>query len=264
MTPTADATIAALRATHDELAEVVRNLTDQQLLAHSGALEWTVAHVLSHLGSGAEIGRATLRAAIEGADALPDGFNQSVWDRWNAMSPREQADGFLASDAELVSVFEGLSSEQRESAQVNVGFLPMPLPLSSYAGMRLNEASAHSWDVRVAFDKAAAIDQRTARLVIDHFASGLGFLLGFTGKADQVSEPARVALGDLDLVLTITDSVALVPRGADSDVTATFVSSADAVARLLSGRLTARHTPESVAVTGNVTLDELRRVFPGY
>ena len=119
----------------------------------------------------------------------------------------------------------------------------MPLPLSSHAGMRLNEASAHSWDVRVAFDKAAAIDERTASLVIDHFASGLGFLLGFTGKADQVAEPSRVALGDLDRVLAITDSVAVVPAGADSNVTATFVGPADAVARLLSGRLTARHTP---------------------
>ena len=220
--------------------------------------------MLSHLGSGAEIGRATLRAALDGDAPLPDGFNQSVWDRWNAMSPREQADGFLASDAELVSLFEGLSAEQRDGLQVNVGFLPMPLPLGSHAGMRLNEASAHSWDVRVALDEAAVIDERTARLVIDHFASGLGFLLGFTGKADQVAEPARVALGDLDQVLTITDSVALVPADADLDLTATFVGPADAVARLLSGRLTPRHTPDGVAVSGNVTIDDLRRVFPGY
>ena len=63
MTATADATISALRSTHDELAAVVRDLDDEQLLAPSGASEWPVAQVLSHLGSGAEIGLATLRAA---------------------------------------------------------------------------------------------------------------------------------------------------------------------------------------------------------
>ena len=87
MTPTADATISALRSTHDELAAVVRGLTDEQLLAPSGASEWPVAQVLSHLGSGAEIGLATLRAATGEGEAPGDGFNQSVWDRWNAMSP---------------------------------------------------------------------------------------------------------------------------------------------------------------------------------
>jgi uncharacterized protein (TIGR03083 family) len=262
MTPTADETIAALRATHEELAAVVRGLTDEQLLARSGALQWTVAHVLSHLGSGAEIARATLRAAIDDGPPLPDGFNQSVWDSWNAMSPRDQADGFLASDVELLSVYEALTPEQRNGLHVKLGFVPMPLPLLSVAGMRLNEASAHSWDVRVAFDDAAAIEERTARLVVDHFAGGLGFLLGFTAKADQVAEPAIVSLGDLDHALVITDSVSIVPAGADT--TATLVGSSDAVARLLSGRLRPGHTPAGVTVTGNVTLEDLRRVFPGY
>lgn len=264
MRPTADATIAALRATHDELASVVGGLTDEQLLAQSGALEWTVAHVLSHLGSGAEIARATLRAAIDGEGPLPDGFNQSVWNRWNAMSPREQAEGSLASDAALVSAFEDLTREQRDSLHVQLGFLPPPLPLSSYAGMRLNEASAHSWDVRVAFDRAAAIDESTAKLVVDHFATGLGFLLGFTAKADRVSQPAVVALDELDHALAITDSVALVPTDAGTAITATFVGPADAVARLLSGRLAPSRTPQGVTVSGNVTLDDLRSVFPGY
>jgi hypothetical protein len=43
MTSTADATISALRSTHDELAAVVRGLTDEQLLDPSGASEWPVA-----------------------------------------------------------------------------------------------------------------------------------------------------------------------------------------------------------------------------
>lgn len=66
MTSTADAGIDALRSTHDGLVAVVRDLSDEQLVAPSGATEWTVAQVLSHLGSGAEISAATLRSAVEG------------------------------------------------------------------------------------------------------------------------------------------------------------------------------------------------------
>ena len=77
---------------------MVRGLTDEQLLDQSGASEWPVAQVLSHLGSGAEIGRDTLPRHGRGRRPPGDGFNQSVWDRWNAMSPREQANAFVESD----------------------------------------------------------------------------------------------------------------------------------------------------------------------
>ena len=189
--------------------------------------------MLSHLGSSAEIGAATLLAATGGGEAPGDGFNESVWDRWNAMSPREQADGYLAADAALVAAFEALTPQQRADLQVRLGFLPAPLPLAAYAGMRLNEAAQHSWDVRVGFDDHAAIDEGAARLLVDHLGNGLGFLLGFTGKADAVNGPALVGLADLDHALSVTDAVALVPAG--GDLTASFVGPADAVARLFSG-----------------------------
>ena len=47
VTTLADRTIAALRATHDDLAALVHALTDEQLAAPSGASEWTVAHHVS-------------------------------------------------------------------------------------------------------------------------------------------------------------------------------------------------------------------------
>jgi len=262
MTSTADATISALRSTHDELAAVVRGLTDEQLLDPSGASEWPVAQVLSHLGSGAEIGRATLAAATGEGEALGDGFNQSVWDRWNAMSPRQQADAFLESDEASVAAFEALTAEQRPDLQVVLGFLPRPLPLAAYAGMRLNEAAQHSWDVRVAHDEAAAIADDTASLVVEHYATGLAFMLGFIGKADVLAEPARIRLADVGSALTIDERVSLVAD--DLEPTATLVAPPEAVLRLVAGRLGPAHTPAGVEVTGNVTLDDLRRVFPGY
>ena len=162
----------------------------------------------------------------------------------------------------LVEAFEALTPEQREGLRVDLGFLPTPLPLASYAGIRLNEAAQHSWDVRVAFDEDAAIDEATAVLLVDHLADGLGFMLGVSARADQVPEPAVVDLRSLEHDLSIADSVALVPSG--SRTTATFAGSADAVARLLAGRLTPGRTPQGVEVSGNLGLDDLRRVFPGY
>src|SRR3954470_21277579 len=58
-----DGTIAALRANHDVLAELVPTLSEEQLMSASGATEWTVAQALSHLGSGAEITRKPIATA---------------------------------------------------------------------------------------------------------------------------------------------------------------------------------------------------------
>src|SRR3954471_20240250 len=115
MTTPADRSIAVLRATHDDLAALVPGLTDEQLTGLSGASEWTVAQVLSHMGSGAEIGLATLERALAAGPAADPGFNQSVWDRWSAMALREQAAGFLDHDARLVTAFEALTADQRST-----------------------------------------------------------------------------------------------------------------------------------------------------
>ncbi len=38
--------------------------------------------------------------------------------------------------------------------------------------MRLNETSAHAWDVRVAFDSDAGIEASSADLVVEHLRAG--------------------------------------------------------------------------------------------
>jgi uncharacterized protein (TIGR03083 family) len=263
MTTLVDRSIAVLRATHDDLAALVPGLTDEQLTGPSGASEWTVAQVLSHLGSGAEIGLATLQTALAAGPAAGPDFNQSVWDRWNAMSPREQADGFLDHDGRLVAAFEALSAEQRTAMQVDPGRRLLPaLPLASFAGMRLNEAAQHSWDVRVAFDPSAAIPADAASVLAEHLSGGLGFLLGFIAKADALAVPAAVDIEGSGYGLVVADTVALVAGPVDP--TATFSGPLESALRLVGGRLRPANTPESVKVTGAVTLDDLRRVFPGY
>jgi len=252
--------IAELRTNHERLRAHVDELTADDLSAQSGAEKWTVAEVLSHLGSGAEIARYTLLAALDADGEVDRPENQEVWDRWNAMSPREQAAGFVESDRRLVELYESLTPEQRETTRVDLGFLPAPVPVVTPLAMRLNEQALHGWDARVGSDPAATLSETAAHLALQHFTGALSFMLGFVGKADRLRDDTRVALGDHTLAITDTVSVEV---GAN-DATATYVGPLESAVRLLAGRLSPEHTPVGVEVTGNVTLDDLRQVFPGY
>jgi uncharacterized protein (TIGR03083 family) len=262
MSSSADRTIAALRSGHDHLAGLVSGFSNDQLTAPSGATDWTVADVLSHLGSGAEITLAGFRSAVDSTPAPAGTFNETVWDRWNASSPQDQAAGFLEHDEALIVALEALSPQQRETLQVPIGFLPAPLPLSAFAGMRLSEATLHGWDVAVAVDPAAVLPEAAVVLLAEQFSDHLSFLAGFIGKADRLDTPAVVEISDSGYGFVIEDGVQLT-LGV-TGATATFTGSLEAAIRLFTGRLTAPYTPAGVEVTGNVTLDDLRHVFPGY
>lgn len=269
MTTLADRTIDALRSNHDDLAARVRGYDDTDLAQPSGASGWEVAQVLSHLGSGAEIGLAGLRSGLAGQDAPGDEFNRSVWDRWNAMGRREQADGFLRANEDLVAAFEGLDAAARQELRVKLGFMPFPADVAMLAGLRIGEASLHGWDVRVAADPQATLSAEEAAVSLEHSTGGLSFLMGFLGRPGalagvpvtvrvETSEPARVLALVLSEQTTLTD-------GAPAAAAAVLRLPAEAWLRLVAGRLDAAHTPDAVSVTSDVlTLDQLRAAFPGY
>jgi uncharacterized protein (TIGR03083 family) len=262
MTTLAGRTIAALRTEHDTLAGVVSALTPEQLNNRSGASEWTVADVLSHLGSGAEITLAGFRATLGEADEPGPDFNQGVWDRWNALSPQEQAAGWQRSDDALVSALEAVPSERHDEIKVKLGFLPEPLPLASSAAMRLSETVQHGWDARAGVDPAAALDPASAELLAGHLSGGIGFLLGFVGKAANAPEHAVVEISGTPYRIVIDDSTRFTTD--DLPATATFAGPLESAMRLLYGRLKPEYTPAEVEVNGNITLDQLRVVFPGF
>ncbi|OXM63214.1 maleylpyruvate isomerase family mycothiol-dependent enzyme [Amycolatopsis vastitatis] len=257
MSQLVDRTITALRSEYDVLAGLVRTLSDDQLAATGGAAEWTVAQVLSHLGSGAEIGRAPIARAAGETVAAED--NQTIWARWDASTPRAQAEGFLEANRRWLDTVEALTPGQRASLTVDLGFLPEPVPLVTALGMRLSEVANHSWDVRVAFDPDAGVDAGSAAVLVELLTGHLGFMLGFLAKPAELEKPVSVAVPGAGLV--IDDAVAVVPRL--ESPSATFDGPAEAFVRLLSGRLKAPYD-KGVTVEGDVTLDDLRRVFPGF
>jgi uncharacterized protein (TIGR03083 family) len=257
MSQLVDRTITALRSEHDTLAGLVPTLTDDQLAATSGAAEWTVAQALSHLGSGAEIGRAPIARAAGQTVAAED--NQTVWARWDASAPRAQAKGFLEHNSRWLETVEALTPEQRSSLTVDLGYLPEPVPLVTALGMRLNEVANHSWDVRVAVDPHAGLDADSAEVLVELLAGPVGFMLNFAAKPAELAAPVSLAIPGAGLV--IDDAVTVVNHL--ESPSATFNGSAEAFVRLVSGRLKPPHV-NGVTVEGNVTLDDLRRVFPGY
>jgi uncharacterized protein (TIGR03083 family) len=257
MTTLAARTIAALRSEHDDLAA----LKLAQLEGPSGASAWTVAQVYSHLGSGAEIMLAALRGATGEAEAPGPGFNESVWDRWNAMAPEAQATGAIESNAALVAAFEALTPEQQESIEV-AGVFPMPLPLASFAAMRLSEAAHHGWDIRVAADPSAGLLDSSADVLAEHLSGGISFFLGFITKHEAVREPANIKISETPYAIVLGEKSSFTTEAGTP--TATFDGPLEAALRLLVGRLAPQYTPATVVVTGNVSLDELRAIFPGF
>jgi uncharacterized protein (TIGR03083 family) len=252
MTSLADRTIARIRALHDDLVSRAASASDEDLARTSGASQWSVAQVLSHLGSQSEIALAALPALLTGAEPPAQDFNESVWARWDSLDDRAKASGFIEHSSALLAAVEAVPD--RDTRTVTLAFLPHPIPWSGAMGMRLNEFALHHWDVVQGLDGDARIDDETAALLVEQLGQGLSFMLGFIGKPDQLAEPAVVQVADLHIV--IGDTV-----GIDPGATPTAILDAplEAGIRLMSGRLR-----EDVPVKGNVTLDDLRRVFQGY
>jgi uncharacterized protein (TIGR03083 family) len=262
-TTEADAWITALRAEQDQLAERVRGLGADELSGPSACTEWSIAQVLSHLGSGAEIMGGTLEAAVADREPPPADRNPAIWARWDAMSPVEQRDGFLAFGERIVATLEGLDAEARATQLIPLPFLPAPADIATVAGLRLNELALHSWDVRVMDDPALPLRPQSVDLLVDR----AGLLIGFLGHAEAVDgRPVTVAV-DLtgptrSLGLELADQVSLVDRPASAP--ARLDSPAESFLRLVAGRLPPEHTPGGVDATGSLTLDQLRQVFPGF
>ena len=248
--------VGALRASVERLHVLASGLDDAQVASPSYCDEWSIAQVLSHLGSGAVIFRRSLEDVRAGT-TTPDDFNPSVWDEWNAKSPRAQVDDALVADEAVTEAIEAVDESERARLVFHLG--PMSLSFDDYVGMRLNEHAFHTWDIAAALDEGARLSDDEAALVVDN----LGRIVAFSGRpggqertiAIHTTHPER------DFALRLSaDGVEL--RTGEPGQQPDLELSAEAFARLVYGRLDAAHTP---AFTGDAALlDSLRAVFPGF
>jgi uncharacterized protein (TIGR03083 family) len=254
--------IAVLRASHDRLAGLAGPLTPEQVRARSFCTDWSIAQVLSHVGSGAEIGLVMLPVALgEGEPAGPEAF-QPIWDRWNAKTPDEQAADALVADERHVQTLEQLTDEQL--AKIALPFFGMELDAVGLVRLRLGEHALHTWDVAVTSDPAATVSPDAVDLLIDNVAQ---FLAPRLGKAP--AEPFAVRITTTsphrDWLLATADTVIVTdyPENGPDVPVGEIALPAEALLRLAYGRLDPGHTPATVRADP-ADLSQLRGIFPGF
>jgi uncharacterized protein (TIGR03083 family) len=258
MEPSPGPWISALRNSHDRLRAAVEPLGPDQLEQRSYASEWSIAQVLSHLGSQAEIFGLFLEAGLTGQD--PPGREEfaPIWDRWNAMDPQAQAAEALRADQAALERFESLDGG--ELARLHLKVFGMELGATGLARMRVGEHAIHAWDILVALDPAATVAPDAVALLV----GTLGQLAGRAGKPDGKPRTIRVTTTAPDRRFTLEtgEAVTLTPSDGEAVAAAELRLPAEAFVRLVYGRMDEAHTPP-LESTG-VDLGELRRIFPGF
>jgi len=252
---TMDSPLPALRNSVGRLHQLCRGLDDAELGTQSYAREWSIADVLSHLGTGGVILRRRLEDTLAGVET-PEDFAPTVWDEWNAKSARDKTDDALVVDEGVLEALESVSPADRARLRFALG--PLSLGFDEFAGLRLNEHALHTWDIEVVFDDTAHLPHDAAAVVVDH----LGLVARFTGRPTGARPDVLVGTTDPAREFTVRLAVDAVDLGVGgSGRAADLVLPAEAFCRLVYGRLDAAHTP---VVTGDAAvLDSLRAVFPG-
>jgi uncharacterized protein (TIGR03083 family) len=259
--PSPDDWLAALVSSYQRLAASVAQMTAEEVAGPSYASDWSVAQVLSHLGSGAEIFTLFLRAGLQGEPAPGVAAFEPVWERWNSKSPEDQAADALVADRQFLDELEALDAQERQSWHLSM--FGGDQQLADLLRLRTGEHAVHTWDVGVIKNPDAAIGSDAVELLIDT----LDQLVARVGRAPD--QPIRVqvtTVGPARQFLLVVDGegAALLPRGEDGPAGGdkTLQLPAEAFIRLVYGRLDPRHTP---ALQGDdADLEALRRIFPGF
>lgn len=254
--------VRALRASHDLLADLASALDEGDPTRMSYCSDWTIAQVYSHLGSGAEINLEWLKAAREHAEPIGQEAMQAIWARWDARGPQEQVTEAIRADARLVEAFEAMSAEDLAAAHLTLFGGMLELDGDGLALFRLPEHSVHTWDVAVALDPAARVASYAVELLID----GLGGRLNWLAKPSGATWSVLVETTGPDRTFTLAatpESVTLTPGGADQP-DGVLRLPAEALLRLVYGRLDDSNADGVDASGAKVSLADLRAVFPGF
>lgn len=248
--------IRAVRSSLDRFGGLLGPLTAAEVEGPSYNRDWSIADTASHLGSQAEIFGLLLDAGLSGAPAPGGEVFGRIWDRWNALAPTEQVRQSVEDNEALVARFEQTTDEERAAFALTA--LGRQLDLTGLVGMRLAELALHTWDIAVALDRSATVSADAVDLLVD----ALPATAARAGKAGAGAdaEPVAVVTTDPDrtFVLSVGDQVTLQPStsaGADP-----LELPAEALLRLVYGRLDPDHTPAGV---DDPRLSSLRTVFPG-
>jgi uncharacterized protein (TIGR03083 family) len=247
--------LTALDGSHERLRRLVEPLGPQEVRERAYPSEWSIARVLSHLGSTAEIFGLFLDAGLSGEGAPGVEQFRPVGEVWKAKSPEEQVADGVAADGLLTQRLVSLDPGQRR--RWRLAMFGDDTVLAGLLRMRLSEHAVHSWDVAVALDPAATVAPDAVSLLVGE----LGPLARHSG---QPHEPVRLHVHTTDpereFLLDLGGTDDLRPWD-DGPEDGGLTLPAEALLRLVYGRLDADHAPAVTAV--NVDLEDLRKTFIG-
>ena len=248
--------LSACRHSHDRLARLVEPLDEDGLDTPSYSSDWTIADVLSHLGSQAEIFGLFLEAALTGGKPpAPDEFGP-IWDSWNARPPVAIRSDSLAANDRLLRRIDGLDDDRL--ASLHVEMFGADRDVAGLLRMRLSEHAVHTWDVAVALVPEAEVAAEAVEVIID----GLPNLVARVGRPATHPTIAAVTTRRPERHFVLdTGGVELRPGSAGASASVDLP--AEAMVRLVYGRLEDTGLPRDEVRTDGVSLDELRSVFTG-
>jgi uncharacterized protein (TIGR03083 family) len=251
--------LSAARQSHDRLVGLISPLDSEDLQRQSYCSDWTVAQVMSHLGSQAEIFSLFVDAGLEGREPPTQAAFAPIWDSWNGRGPAAQsADSIAANDA-LLSRLEGLDDHQLASFRLDL--FGRNLDIAGLLRMRLSEHALHTWDIAVAFDPSAQLSPDSVELLVD----GLAETVARAGKAAPHSSPIVMSTTQPDrrFVLHLDDPVRL-EAASDAAGEAAVELPAESWIRLVYGRLDRPDSADQPVPAERAGIVRLREAFPGF
>ncbi|HEV3353404.1 MAG TPA: maleylpyruvate isomerase family mycothiol-dependent enzyme [Acidimicrobiales bacterium] len=248
--------LGALRNSVDRLGGLVRPLTDDDVIKQAYPSAWSIADVLSHVGSSAVIFERRLDDSLAGRETPPE-FAEGVWAEWDHKSPRAKADDGVATDGTFMRRLESIGPDDRARVSVSLG--PVTFGWDEVVRARLNEHLLHEWDVAVSLDPTATLAPEGVALVIDN----LDLIGRYTAQPVAPEGTITIATSEPDRAFAVTVETKTVDFSVlDAVSDPTLTMPAEAFIRLVYGRLDVEHTPSSVA-GDRQALEQLREVFPG-
>lgn len=255
--------VAALRRSQEELRFVVTPLTSRQLRGPSFRPDRSIAQVLSQLGTGAEIGELVLTAAVEGRRLPGRDTIAAIRRSWRTKSPEQQTWDALRADAALTDLVESFGPV--ELAKMTAACRPIAVDAAAVVRMWLRDHTTHSWDIAVAVDPTATLDNSVVTELVDC----LNTVVGVAGVPSGTRLRLRVSTlaPERELVLTADDTVRLdgwdsADDRASDEPLPHLTLWAESLVRLVYGRFDPMHAP-AVQAAG-VDLDRVRELFPRF
>ncbi len=248
--------IAALRASQDDFARLVGPMTAEQLAEPSYHI-WTIGEVVKHVGASSALFDAYLDAALAGsAPPGPDAF-APLMRAWNDRAVDQLKSDALTQSERLVRRYEAFTDE--ELAHLRLNFFGIEMDAAALTMFRLTELSVHVWDIAVSRQPSATIAQPAVDLMVDDAVSLL------VSRREPGDREFRLGIETTSPRRRFTLSAVAGKMRLQADeshpLDGNLMIPAEALIRLVYHRLDPDHTPH-VSITGSVSLEDLRGLFP--